>query len=92
MRKLIKEESIIFYSVIKWVFLSVVVGCMVGVSTTVFLKALNWSSDIAGSYKYYFLVLPLALFLSALIIKKLSPEAEGHGTEKVIEAIHKIAG
>jgi len=35
---------------------------------------------------------PLALFLSALIIKFLAPDAEGHGTEKVIEAIHKDNG
>jgi len=92
MKRRIKEQSIIFYSVAKWVFLSVIVGCMVGVSTAVFLKALNWSSDTAGLHKYYFSFLPLALFLSAFIIKFLAPDAEGHGTEKVIEAIHKNDG
>jgi len=92
MKRRIKEQSIIFYSVAKWVFLSVIVGCMVGVSTAVFLKALNWSSDTAGLHKYYFFFLPLALFLSAFIIKFLAPDAEGHGTEKVIEAIHKNDG
>lgn len=92
MKRRIKEQSAIFYSVAKWVFLSVIVGCMVGVSTTIFLKALNWSSDTASLYKHYFFLLPLALFLSALIIKFLVPDAEGHGTEKVIEAIHKDNG
>jgi len=92
MKRRIKEQSAIFYSVAKWVFLSVIVGCMVGVSTTIFLKALNWSSDTASLYKHYFFLLPLALFLSALIIKFLAPDAEGHGTEKVIEAIHKDNG
>jgi len=72
--------------------LSVVVGCLVGVSTAVFLKALNWSSGITGAHPYYFFLLPLALFLSALIIKLFAPDAEGHGTEKVIEAIHKKDG
>jgi len=65
---------------------------MVGVSTAIFLKTLNWSSDTASLHKHYFFLLPLALFLSAIIIKFLAPDAEGHGTEKVIEAIHKNNG
>jgi H+/Cl- antiporter ClcA len=92
MKKRIKEQSIIFYSVLKWVLLSVIVGCMVGGSTAIFLKVLDWSSGMAGSYHYYFLLLPLALFCSALLIKLFAPDAEGHGTEKVIEAIHKNGG
>lgn len=92
MKRRIKEQSIIFYSVAKWVFLSVIVGCMVGASTAIFLKALSWSSDTASLHKHYFFLLPIALFLSALIIKFLAPDAEGHGTEKVIEAIHKNNG
>jgi H+/Cl- antiporter ClcA len=92
MKKRIKEQSIIFYSVLKWVILSVVVGCMVGMSTVIFLKALNWACGITGPHRYYFLLLPLALFLSAFLIRSLAPDAEGHGTEKVIEAIHKNDG
>ncbi len=41
---------------------------------------------------YSFLLLPAALFLSALLVKYLAPDAEGHGTEKVIEAVHKESG
>ena len=92
MKKRLKEQGVIFYSVLKWVALSVVVGCMVGASTAVFLKALNWSSGITGSLRYYFLFLPFALFLSALLVKFLAPDAEGHGTEKVIEAVHRHEG
>lgn len=32
------------------------------------------------------------MFLSAVLIKYLAPDAEGHGTEKFIEAIHKQSG
>jgi H+/Cl- antiporter ClcA len=32
------------------------------------------------------------MFLSTLLIKYLAPDAEGHGTEKVIEALHKRSG
>jgi len=35
---------------------------------------------------------PSALFLSALIVKVFAPDAEGHGTEKVIEAVHRHSG
>lgn len=34
----------------------------------------------------------MAFFLSSLLVKYIAPDAEGHGTEKVIEAIHKYAG
>lgn len=92
MKRRIKEQSAIFYSILKWVFLSAVVGGLVGISTAVFLKALDLASGISGSYRYYFLFLPVALFLSAFIIKRFAPDAEGHGTEKVIEAVHKNKG
>jgi H+/Cl- antiporter ClcA len=92
MRKRITEETILFASVLKWFVLSTAIGIIVGLSTTFFLKALNWSWDHSSRYPYYFLLLPFAMFLSDLAIKYLAPDAEGHGTEKVIEAIHKTSG
>lgn len=92
MRRRLKEETILFISVIKWVLLATITGIIVGLSTTVFLKILNWSTFVSTGYPYYFLLLPMAFFLSAFIIKYLAPDAEGHGTEKVIEAIHKRSG
>lgn len=92
MRRRLKEETVLFISVVKWVFLATITGVIVGLSTAVFLKILNWSTIPCGRYPYYFILLPAALFLSALIIKYLAPDAEGHGTEKVIEAVHKRSG
>lgn len=92
MKRRFAEETILLVSVIKWVFLATVVGIIVGLSTTLFLKLLNWSRLFGSHYSYYFLLLPVALFLSAAIIKYLAPDAEGHGTEKVIEAVHKRSG
>ena len=91
MKKRLTEEAVLFVSIIKWIVLAVVIGIIVGFSTAVFLKALNWTKILSDNFSYYFLLLPLALFLSALIIK-LAPDAEGHGTEKVIEAVHKRYG
>jgi H+/Cl- antiporter ClcA len=92
MRKKIVEESILFVSILKWLFLASCIGIFVGLSTTLFLKVLESSSRFAGGFKYYFLLLPGALFISSLIVRYLAPEAAGHGTEKVIEAVHKRSG
>lgn len=92
MRRRLAEQTILFISVLKWFVLATIIGAVVGFATAVFLKLLNWSIGFTGQFPYYFLLLPVALFLSALIIQYLAPDAEGHGTEKVIEAVHKSAG
>ncbi|HCV43098.1 MAG TPA: voltage-gated chloride channel [Bacteroidetes bacterium] len=86
------EGSVLFVTVLKWVALATAVGAIVGLSTGVFLKALNWSTAFSGHYAYYFLILPVAFFASSLLVKYLATEAAGHGTEKVIEAIHQRSG
>jgi H+/Cl- antiporter ClcA len=91
-KQLLLEQSVLFISVIKWFFLASCVGSIVGFSTAFFIKILNRSISFTSQYEYYFLLLPVALFVSALLIKYLSPEAKGHGTEKVIESVHKYAG
>lgn len=92
MRRRLKEETILFISVMKWLFLATVVGILVGLAATFFLKSLDWSIRVASGHKYYFLLIPAAFFFSALVIKYIAPDAEGHGTEKVIEAIHRRSG
>ena len=92
-KQLFLEQSVLFISVAKWFLLASGVGVIVGASTSFFLNILNRSIEYtAAQTDYYFLLLPFALFFSALIIKYLSPQAKGHGTEKVIEAIHKYNG
>jgi len=86
------ESSVLFLSILKWLFLATCAGILVGLSTTDFLKALGYSISAASGYSHYYLLLPVALFLSALIVKYLAPDAEGHGTEKIIEAVHKQSG
>jgi len=92
MKRRIEEETILLISVTKWVFLATVIGVIVGISTTFFLKVLKWCTLLGDRFPYYFLFMPLAFFLSVLMIKYFAPDAKGHGTEKVIEAIHKRAG
>jgi len=92
MRARIAEQSILFVSIVKWVVLATLVGVIVGLATTLFLKLLAWSTAATKEYSLALLLLPVAMFLSALMVKYLAPDAEGHGTEKVIEAVHKRCG
>ncbi len=92
MRRKLKEESIMFISILKWFVLSTAAGGIIGASTAFFLLILGVCTDAVRQYQYYFMLLPVAFFLSALIVKYLAPEAEGHGTEKVIEAVHTRFG
>lgn len=92
MKRRITEETILFISVVKWVFLATIIGVIVGASTTLFVAALNWSTKACAAHKYYFLFLPIAMLISAVMVKYLAPDAQGHGTEKVIEAVHKRFG
>src|SRR5512146_421513 len=92
MRKKVLEGSVLFVSILKWLFLASCIGIIVGISTTVFLKLLGLGIAAATRYQYYFLLLPAALFLSAFLVKTFAPDAEGHGTEKIIEAVHRHSG
>lgn len=92
MKGKLTEESVLFVSVLKWLILATVTGAIVGVSTSIFLKALGWSLDLTGQHRDYFLLLPVAFIVSTWLIRTLAPDAEGHGTEKVIAAIHTSSG
>ena len=92
MRKSVTESTVLFISIVKWVLLATIAGVIVGGAVTLFLKALTWSIGISTQHANFFWLLPVSLFLSSLMVKYLAPDAEGHGTEKVIEAIHKRAG
>ena len=86
------EHSILILSVVKWVLLAIVIGVIAGAGGALFLKLLGWSADETGKYSYYFLLMPPAFLFSSQLIHRLAPDAEGHGTEKVIEAVNKSSG
>ncbi len=86
------EHVTLLLSVVKWTVYATVVGVLVGASTTVFLKALAWATGLGAPYRYHFLMLPATLLASTLLVRWLAPDARGHGTEKVIEAVHQRMG
>ena len=87
------EHSTILLSVTKWTVLSSVVGIIIGAIVTLFLNILVYGekASVLLPFHYYYL-LPLGLMLSVWLTQRFAPEAKGHGTEKVIEAVHKRSG
>lgn len=86
------EEIVLFFSVLKWTFLAAIVGVIVGTAVAIFLKILDKSLIIQERFGFFYIFLPLGLLISEALVRYLSPEARGHGTEKVIEAIHERGG
>ncbi|MHB1413073.1 MAG: chloride channel protein, partial [Thermoleophilia bacterium] len=91
-KRALAEESIMVISVLKWTVLATIIGAIVGLSSGGFLKLLQWATGFSGRYSYYFLLLPAGFFISSVLVRYLAPDAKGHGTEKVIEAVHKRSG
>jgi len=92
MKKHLTEQVTLFASVVKWTLYASIIGALVGLGTSGFLRLLAFTSRQVGNYPAYYLFLPLTLLVSAALVRWLAPDASGHGTEKVIEAVHKRMG
>ena len=93
LKKHLTEQTAIFLSVAKWLFLSALVGVIIGAIVTMFLNLLQTAENSRSLLPFsYYYTLPFALVFTVYVVKKFAPNAEGHGTEKVIEAVHKKSG
>ena len=88
LRSVALEEATLLASLGKWTALAVLVGMLGGASTAIFLRALDRGIALAAALPYPFVMLPLGLAASVLLVQWLAPQARGHGTEKIIEAVH----
>jgi len=86
------ESSALFFNILRWTLLATIIGAIVGGSTAIFILALHGSIHLMQRFPYHFLMVPLGLWFSAWLIRLLAPQAAGHGTEKVIEAVHRREG
>ncbi|MDZ7819817.1 MAG: chloride channel protein [Aliarcobacter sp.] len=92
-QKHLAEQTIMFASITKWIIISSLIGGVVGAVVSLFLKLLEYCENSRDLLPFnYYYTLPFALALTVFIVKKFAPSAQGHGTEKVIEAIHKNSG
>ena len=86
------EETTLFASVIKWTTLASAVGVLAGAATAAFLAVLNWATVEMQHAPAPLLWLPVGFIAAHLLVRTFAPEAEGHGTDKVIEAVHRRGG
>ena len=88
------EPFYMLRSVLYWTMAGSLVGMLVGVVVTYFLKFLFWSIATAAPWPFWWfsVLLPAGGLVSGLLIHYLAPDAAGHGTEAVIRAVHEKAG
>lgn len=82
---LLAEETTLFASILKWTALATLVGGLAGCT-------LNWATTEIERAPARLLWLPPGMLAAQLLVRFLAPEAEGHGTDKVIEAVHRRWG
>ena len=92
MRSKFAEQITLLASIVKWTGYASVVGVLVGCGTAAFLRTLAWTSVQFARFPDYYLFLPITLAVCSLLVSWLAPDAAGHGTEKVIEAVHQRMG
>tara|TARA_B100000427_G_C15518976_1_gene599468 strand:+ start:1315 stop:2697 length:1383 start_codon:yes stop_codon:yes gene_type:complete len=88
----VTEESILTLSIVKWIILASIIGIFVGGAITLFIKIITFSISVVHVMPYYYVLLPFVLVMAAIVTQSLSPDSQGHGTEKVIRSIHKDQG
>ncbi len=90
------EHTALLISTLKWALLGAAAGVCVGLGTRVFLWALSrsadWAHSLAPDRLPVFVFLPIALPICVWLIRTFSPDAQGHGTEAVIAAVHQRSG
>lgn len=85
-------QSLIILNTFRWVVLAVLAGVVAGVPTGIFLLLLDGGITAIRQWHLFFLMAPVGLFLSSWLVGRFAPQASGHGTEKVIEALHQRSG
>jgi H+/Cl- antiporter ClcA len=87
-----QEPLVLIAYTLRWVALATVSGAAAGAGIVLFLKFLSWGIELAHGFSLWWVALPVTGLVSSLLIKHVSPEAYGHGTEAVIRAVNEGEG
>ena len=82
------RRKIAFWSILKWFFWATVIGIIVGCFNALFLHLLSKSIHLTNSCQYYYLFLPLALYIVNHLARKIYPEDKGFSTNAAIASIN----
>ncbi|TWH47834.1 chloride channel protein [Sporomusa sp. KB1] len=85
------EQRVLLIYILRWSFLGITTGVIVGTGVAVFLKMLAWAIAVWTQVWYYYFFLPVILGLNCWLMSVAAIQTAG-GSDKVIEAIHQRDG
>ncbi|AUD05908.1 chloride channel protein [Spirosoma pollinicola] len=86
----VNDELILFFTVLKWLFISSLIGCLTGFAASGFISFIHYIIDQSNQYKNVFYLLPLSFFLANLLSQFVLKKHLG--TDTLIAAINKNYG
>lgn len=84
------EEIILFFSVLKWLILSILIGCLTGLAASGFILFIHYVIEQSNHYQHVFYLLPLSFFTANLLSQFVLKQHVG--TDALISAINKNYG
>ncbi|GAB3788261.1 chloride channel protein [Spirosoma horti] len=86
----VNDEVILFFTVLKWLFIASLIGCLVGVVASGFILFIHYIIEQSNQYQHVFYLLPLSFFLANLLSQFVLKKHLG--TDALIAAINKNYG
>lgn len=83
--RILKQPTHNVVNIIKWFLLATFIGTIVGVLDAVFLKALDSSITWRNKIPYFYLCLPVALYMVAVLSRKVAPAHKDFSTDAVLK-------
>ena len=86
----VTNEFILFFSILKWLVVASIIGCLVGAVASGFILSLHYIIEQSNHYQHIFYLLPLSFFLANLLSQFV---LKRHlGTDALIDAINTKYG
>lgn len=83
-----KDSSQSLLHIFKWLLLATLIGAIVGVMDSFFLKMLDMALSVGKGLPYSFVVLPFVFYLVALLSRKVAKAHKDYSTDAVIKQIN----
>jgi H+/Cl- antiporter ClcA len=84
------DELTLFLSVLKWLLISTIIGCVAGLGASTFIRFIHFVIEQGNRYEHVFYLLPLSFFLANLLSQLVLKQHLG--TDALIAAINKNYG
>ena len=86
--KILDEPTQNVVNIIKWFLLATCIGVVIGTLDAVFLKALDEAIAWRNKIPYFYLCLPIALYVVAILSRKVAPHDKDFSTDAVLKKIN----